>query len=79
MTFVRPTGAAQLVLPAPPTEYAPVTEAQRNLALQQADARNRKIGSTIELGTDLLVLTAPDGSRHKVLVSNAGVLSTSAV
>lgn len=76
MPFTRPSGLTQLVLPFPPAAYDPTLEAYRNLTLTQADAKNRKIGAAVDLGTDTLILTAPDGTRHALAVSNAGALST---
>lgn len=48
--------------------------------LEREDRRNRKIGTSIELvGAELLILRSPDGSRFKITVSNAGVLSAVAL
>lgn len=45
-------------------------------AIEAADRMNYKRGQDIELGTNSIILTAPNGIRYKLVVSNAGALST---
>lgn len=47
--------------------------------LEREDARNRKRNEDIELGMNSIIITAPNGTRYKLIVSNAGVLSTTPV
>lgn len=60
-------------------KLTPVTdEAMRqNLrAIEAADRMNYKRGQDVEIGENSLILTSPNGTRYKVIVSDAGVLST---
>ena len=66
-------------LPTPPIRYLQSTEATRNRLLLQADGENLKRDRDADVGKGRLILTAPDGSRHALVVDNAGVLSTVAV
>lgn len=74
-------------LPSPPPRYDQEDQAalrllleqlaikayQRDQAIQNATIKNSKV----EIGTvGNLVLTAPNGNRYKVTVSNTGVLTT---
>lgn len=45
-------------------------------AIEAADKMNFKRNENVEIGVNSLILTAPDGTRYKVVVSNAGALST---
>lgn len=64
-------------LPAPPPGYDQANESATRRALEQEDRRNRKLGVDVEIGREKLVLTAPNGTRYGLTVSNAGVLSAS--
>jgi hypothetical protein len=44
-------------------------------AIEAADKLNYKRGQDVDIGGNSLILTSPDGTRYKVVVSNAGVLS----
>lgn len=66
-------------LPAPPLGYSQVNEAALRRALEQEDRRNRKVGVDVEIGGERLVLKSPDGNRFSVTVSNAGILSATAL
>lgn len=63
-------------LPPAPERYdrQHLTTVQNELARE--DLRNRKRGQHIEMGlTEFVVLLSPNGTRYKLTVSNAGVLS----
>lgn len=60
-------------LPVPQDQFA--REVHR--ILESEDNRNYKINKDVEIGMNSLILTAPNGTRYKVTVSNAGVLGTS--
>jgi len=47
--------------------------------LEQEDAKNLKRGRDIEVGEARVILTAPNGARFALQVSNTGTLSTVAV
>lgn len=66
-------------LPNPGRYYEQSVAAQTNNAIQQSidDCHNKY--QDVEIGQTSLILTAPNGGRWKIVVSNAGVLSASAV
>lgn len=66
-------------LPNPSPAYNPSNEAQARRQIEEEDARNRKIDQDIELRGPKLILRSPNGNRWEVLVSDAGVLSASAL
>jgi len=70
-----------LRLPQPSPDYDQAREAERNRAIERADAQNHKRGRDIEVGasSERLILTSPNGTRYSVVVDNAGALSTTAV
>ncbi len=59
-------------LPAAPAEYDRAEEARLREALRRADGENHKRGRDVEVGAARLVLTAPNGARWVLSVSNAG-------
>jgi len=63
-------------LPTPAGRYDQALEAQRNLLLEQADKQNRKRLEDVEIvEPQRLILRSPDGTRWKLVVDNAGVLT----
>lgn len=62
-------------LPVPSDEFTRQAYAQ----IERMDAMNYKRNQDIELGNTAIILMSPDGSRFKLVVSNAGALSTTAV
>lgn len=56
--------------------FAPVTWKR---LLEQADNLNRKTGQDIELGPERLILRSPNGTRYRIVVSDAGAVSAEAV
>lgn len=62
-------------LPNPPPTYRPVHEHERSRQIEAADKRNHKRGADIEVAPGRLILTAPNGTRYVVSVTNAGALS----
>ena len=57
--------------------YDAKVEATNNYTLEQADRNNHKRDKDIEVGSASIILTSANGTRYKVAVSDAGVLSTS--
>ena len=47
--------------------------------LEMADQQNHKRGQDVEIGQARLILTAPNGARWSVTVSNIGTLSAVAL
>jgi hypothetical protein len=45
-------------------------------AIEAADRANYKRGQDIDVGENSIILTAPNGTRYKLVVSNAGLLGT---
>ena len=63
-------------LPFPPADYNRDTEAQRNLILEQADAKTFKRDADIEIKTpQRLILVSPNGTKWKITVDNSGTLT----
>lgn len=48
-------------------------------AIEAEDRMNYKRNQDIDVGMNSIILTAPNGMRYKLVVSNAGALSTVAV
>ena len=63
----------------PPPRYDAEEEAQMRATLMREDARNLKIGKNVDVRGAKLILTAPNGTRYQVTVSNTGVLGTVAI
>lgn len=63
-------------LPIPGPRYEQRTEAARNREIEQADQRNVKTDRDSVLVGGRIILTSPNGSRHALVVSDSGVLST---
>ena len=69
-----------LGLPAPGPGYDAGNEAQMRAALEREDKANMKKTQDVDVGGKRrLILTAPNGSRWSVTVSNSGTLSATAV
>ena len=70
-----------LRLPRPEPAYDEGAASETNLAIEQADKQNHKRGRDVEVGAlgERLILTSSGGTRYQILVSDAGVLSASAV
>ena len=67
-------------LPVPARVYNPDQEALRNQLLEQADIQNLKRQADIEIvDPQRLILRSPNGTRYVISVSNAGVLSATAL
>lgn len=66
-------------LPLPHSTYDMRAEIERNRRLEAADAANHKRGQAVEIGGGQVILTAPDGGRWAITISNAGALGTVAV
>ena len=67
-------------LPRPQPRYSPGAESQRNLQIEQADKRNRKKGTDVELSRgERVILQSPDGVRWAVTIDNTGTLQTEAL
>lgn len=66
-------------LQAAPAKWEPGYQNKLNAELAREDRRNRKAGTDIELTAERLIIKSPDGSRFALTVSNAGVLSATAL
>ena len=62
----------------PLRDYDTSQVATNQFTIEQADRENHKRDKDIEVGTASIILTSANGTRYKVVVSDAGVLSTSA-
>jgi hypothetical protein len=64
----------------PPPAYSPADQAVLRDMLQAADQENRKRRADVDLSNgERLILKAADGGRWSVTVSDAGVLSATAL
>jgi len=68
-----------LSLPKPPAAYDTRDQAQLRLALEQEDRNNRKLHGDVEVGSERLILRAPNGSRWSITVSNTGTIAAVAL
>ncbi len=66
-------------LPNPPERYERRDQAETRVLLERANDLNHKRNQDIEVGAARLVLTSPNGTRYSLAVSNAGVLSATAI
>lgn len=66
-------------LPNPGRYYEQNVVAQTNNAIEQSINDCHSKYQDVEIGETRLILTAPNGTRWEVVVSNAGALSASAV
>jgi|TARA_Y100001951_G_C11286535_1_gene269107 hypothetical protein len=74
------SGSSRLRLSPPTKVYDAVGESNRNLALELADRANLKRFEDVDLANnERLILVSANGTRYSVVVSNAGVLSTTAI
>jgi len=60
-------------------KYSASAENERNRVIEQADYRNHKRNSDVEIGEGRLILTAPNGGRYNITVSNAGALVVTSI
>lgn len=66
-------------LQAAPQTYQRADQQEVRRQIEAADLQAHKRGRDIEVAPARLVLTAPNGSRWSVTVSNAGVLAAVAI
>ena len=62
----------------PLREYNTSQISNNQFTIERADLENHKRDQDIEVGTASVILTSANGTRYKLVVSDAGVLSTSA-
>lgn len=63
----------------PLKDYDSAREAQNQFTIEQADMNNHKRDQDIEVGEARIILRSANGTRYSLDISDAGVLSTSAV
>lgn len=64
-------------LPNAPAKYDPEDQTRTRTAITQEDTNNLKRNADFELAPGARVLIrSPDGTRWKIVVDNAGLLST---
>lgn len=66
-------------LPSVPVRYEQRVESTRNRAIEQADQANLKTNADNYMAGGRIILSAPDGGKWALKVSNSGILSTEAV
>ena len=66
-------------LPSAPAQYSAEDQRRLRSDLEREDRQNLKRGRDIELSDERLIIRSPNGSRFALAVSNAGVLSATAL
>ena len=80
MSVTGTAASSRLRLPRPSEEYDRQQQAEANLTLEIADRGNFKRVEDVDLAnSERLILVSSNGTRYKVVVSDAGALSTTAI
>jgi hypothetical protein len=66
-------------LPASRPTYTQVDDQTARSVLERADAENHKRNRDIEVSPGRLIIKSPNGTRYTIEVSNAGVISATAL
>lgn len=66
-------------LPASRLTYTQVDDQTARSVLERADAENHKRNRDIEVSPGRLIIKSPNGTRYIIEVSNAGVISATAL
>jgi hypothetical protein len=66
-------------LPASRPAYTQVDDQTARSILERADAENHKRNRDIEVSPGRLIIKSPNGTRYTIEVSNAGVISATAL
>lgn len=66
-------------LPASRPSYTQVDDQTVRSVLERADAENHKRNRDIEVSPGRLIIKSPNGTRYSIEVSNAGVISATAL
>ena len=67
-------------LPLPSRDYNFQIETLRNQTIEQADLINQKINRDVEIADgQRLIVRSANGSRFKIVVSDAGVLTATSI
>lgn len=66
-------------LPASRPTYTQVDDQTARSVLERADAENHKRNRDIEVSPGRLIIKSPNGTRYSIEVSNAGVISATAL
>jgi len=80
MSVTGTAGSSRLRLARPSDDYDRLHQAEANLTLELADRGNFKRFEDVDLANEeRLILVSANGTRYSVVVSDAGVLSTTAI
>ena len=80
MSVSAPSGVRRLTLAPAQDEYDRIIQVSNNRALEEADHTNFKHFQDVDLvNNERFILKSANGTRYQVVVSDAGVLSTSSV
>lgn len=66
-------------LPASRSSYTQMDDQTARSMLERADAENHKRNRDIEVSPGRLIIKSPNGTRYSIEVSNAGVISATAL
>ena len=66
-------------LPRSGRAYDAAADDRKSQIIEAADRSNHKRGQDVEVGAARLILTAPNGTRYSVSVSNAGAIVVTSI
>ena len=66
-------------LPPAPATYTQEAEQTMRSLVQQSDIQNHKRNRDVEISPGRLIIKSPNGTRYSIEVSNAGVISATAL
>ena len=66
-------------LPPAPATYAQEAEQIMRSLMQQADQQNHKRNRDVDISPGRLIIKSPNGTGYSIEVSNAGVISATAL
>ena len=66
-------------LPTPPEQYSPLHQSDTQRQVEIADGQNYKKDQDAFFNKNRIILTAPNGTKYALLVSNTGALSAAPV
>lgn len=63
----------------PPNGYSAADQQEMRRKIELSDQDNHKRGRDVEIGKARLILTAPNGTRWSITVSNTGTITAVAI
>jgi hypothetical protein len=66
-------------LPIAPNQYSAEDQRRVRAEIDRMDKQNRKLRQDIEVTSERIILSSPNGTRYYLTVSNSGVLTATAL